>query len=100
MIERDSNLSFRRVTMPAYVYTFKVKGSAPVPFDMLRYDRCWPATEADAGILETISNGHASQIVTLKGLQMPTTHRWNSFGWAIDRTNLADGQDWESRRPI
>ena len=29
-------------------YTFAVRGSGIFPFDMLRYDRCWPNTSDDA----------------------------------------------------
>lgn len=38
--------------MPPKLRTFKVTGAGQFPIDMLRYDACWPATEADAGKLQ------------------------------------------------
>lgn len=58
--------------------TFDVEGQGQFPLDMLRYDLCWPASEADATM---INMGTGLRPVRLKGLKSPTVARWASFGW-------------------
>jgi hypothetical protein len=61
---------------------FTVEGSGTFPFDMLRYDICWPASEPDSYRLD---NGRMTnkRHVKLKGLKPPTFARWTSFGWTV-----------------
>ena len=69
---------------------FAVEGEGPFPFDMLRYDTCWPAGSPDANLL-TIRQGRrrilmccARQPTTFGGgLCFPTVSRWESFGWIV-----------------
>lgn len=49
------------------------------PMDMLRYDRCWPASGAEAA--KMIPCNDAVEI-TLHGLGC-TRDRWRSFGWEV-----------------
>jgi hypothetical protein len=64
------------------VWEFDVRGSGEFPYDMLRYDQCWPATEMnDSGKLGTRSN--ETRKVVLRGLRAPTDGRWQSFGWFV-----------------
>ena len=76
---------------PAKGYQFTVEGTHDFPFDMLRYDRCWPARESEDSIL--IAPGPRSSIfkekrqITLVGLQTPTEGRWASFGWRVFNVN-------------
>lgn len=67
-------------------YTFTVRGSHEFPWDMLRYDRCWPASEDQ---VTSLAPYHRSSTFTwvrnvkLKGLNEPTDGRWASFGWTV-----------------
>jgi len=66
------------------VLNFIVVGGGPFPIDMLRYDSCWPLTQADANVLTWASSErrHISmQTVSPGG---PTEARWESFGWKVE----------------
>jgi hypothetical protein len=58
---------------------FAVEGRGDFPADMLRYDHCWPATEAMSRLLGQSHN----RVIYLKGLTGPTPARWASFGWKV-----------------
>ena len=67
-----------------------VQLSGTVPFDMLRYDRCTPARETEAGKLERVAHGSASpEDHTVEFLRFaftpdgPTEARWRSFNCRI-----------------
>lgn len=67
---------------------FEVSGKHDFPFDMLRYDLCWPATESDANEIAAnaspfTSLPRAQYSIKLKGLKPPTPGRWASFGWKV-----------------
>lgn len=67
---------------------FQVQGRGTFPIDMLRYDACYPATEADSHVIElTRTPGYRGEkMVTLKmsdPKRKPTTGRWSSFGWTV-----------------
>jgi hypothetical protein len=54
-------------------------GSGPrFPFDMLRYDTCWPSQPHDVTAMSELTGP-----VNLTGLTAPTFHRWESFGWRV-----------------
>ena len=79
----------------AQAYRFTVEGSGEFPFDMLRYDRCWPKDEShDVVNMTSYSRDRFSlrkRQVELIGLNDPTSARWASFGWKIvqfDRISL------------
>ena len=60
---------------------FSVQGDDHFPFDMLRYDACWPATTADAMQLPQ----YLSRTITLMTDGCgPTVRRWESFGWTVN----------------
>lgn len=65
--------------------SFKVEGRGPFPIDMLRYDSAWPATGADASIIENLNHVRERRTVTLNsiGIGAPTIARWNSFLWRV-----------------
>jgi len=77
--------------MPAYRQTFVVKGRGDIPFDMLRYDYCYPATSEDAVNLASSwcsDRPLDTRTITLNrtvfgAKVMPTTARWKSFGWVV-----------------
>ena len=66
---------------------FYVIGYGEFPFDMLRYDRCWPATSQEAAM---IAATQARRTVCLQTNEARiTVRRWESFGWRVS----ADGID-------
>jgi hypothetical protein len=65
---------------------FTVQGSGIFPFDMLRYDRCFPKTQTDTSeIEETTRRSIEIRRVTLVTVSesAPTYGRWESFGWKV-----------------
>lgn len=60
---------------------FTVEGSKDFPFDMLRYDACYPATSEDAIKLAARDSRKITLISTI--IAEPTAGRWNSFGWVV-----------------
>ena len=67
---------------------FKVRGAWPFPFDMLRYDHCYPATSFDANIIENMQFETTSMGVVQIELRTrsefgPTPARWKSFTWEV-----------------
>jgi hypothetical protein len=73
------------VKHPAAV-EFEVRGRGQFPFDMLRYDSCWPKHESDSAEIErNVRRGTDEYTVRLMsvGLNSPTIGRWNSFGWKV-----------------
>lgn len=70
-----------------YYQTFIVAGEGDFPFDMLRYDTCWPSAHEDVNSLADERDG-ATRIVRLSRHvvfmdQKPTSGRWESFGWRV-----------------
>lgn len=59
-------------------YTFEVTISGSFPFDMLRYDRCYPASENES--IKLSDDYRGVRTITLRGATPPTLERWYSFG--------------------
>lgn len=66
------------------------------PFDMLRYDRCHPASESDSSVItmcseprkyrgpkSTIEDYEVSLVRYAHKQWRPTEGRWESFGWEV-----------------
>jgi hypothetical protein len=68
-----------------YIHRFKVLGSGQFPFDMLRYDACYPETSNDASNLINSDEDFEPRDVKLCARAergwFPTRDRWRSFGW-------------------
>jgi hypothetical protein len=68
-----------------YFQTFSVTGHGTFPLDMLRYDGCFPLTEADSETLAKACKARpGAWIITLCRYtellnENPTEARWNSF---------------------
>ncbi len=68
------------------IHEFTVEGCGEFPFDMLRYDSCWPFQAEDAAQL---SYRHERDInvqrrrVVMQGIREPTKGRWSSFNWRV-----------------
>lgn len=80
-------------------WTFTVKGSGAFPLDMLRYDSCYPASNAhpqggyndnllNLGVCHHEKEYHMEREVVLvkyvsSKKETPTKGRWASFGWKV-----------------
>lgn len=73
--------------MSAKFHEFVVEGRGEFPFDMLRYDHCWPKRESEDVVnMAPYPRGslyRETRRVTLVGLREPTVGRWESFGWNV-----------------
>lgn len=70
---------------------FTVAGRGQFPFDMLRYDQCWPVGSDDTVNLdapETAEEYKKIRQVKLATFGNHTPARWSSFGWSA--TQLSD----------
>jgi len=79
-----------------YSFTFVVEGCGEFPFDMLRYDSCWPRTADDAAKLYSMwRERRRVELSAADGKRwQPTTARWASFGWTVlppDSTTKMEG---------
>lgn len=72
------------MTTRSYV-AFTVEGRSEFPIDMLRYDGCHPRRERDSGVIKRSLSRRAFRAyrVELAGKRLPTTSRWESFGWKV-----------------
>lgn len=70
-------------------YEFTVEGSGEFPFDMLRYDACYPKTQDDVAAM-TYGKPFRRSVRLCHGFTTnnftPTIERWNSFLWAVKDT--------------
>lgn len=70
---------------PKYVFDYWVTGRSAFPFDMLRYDSCWPAGPEDA--MKLVDEDRAERSIHLRSYRAPTIDRWASFVWSVSETN-------------
>lgn len=69
-----------------YEHKFTVEGRGQFPFDMLRYDGCFPAREAESVKLEHFERGERTVDLIHRCEDrhwMPMDDRWRSFGWRV-----------------
>jgi hypothetical protein len=73
-----------------YIVSFRVEGRYPFPIDMLRYDRCWPASSDDAARIDYSRLPGNREVYIIKLYMaadhagaVPTAARWSSFGWTV-----------------
>lgn len=64
------------------LYEITVEGRSTFPFDMLRYDACWPTDQESVSRLDSKSE----RSIKLSSHSPFTEGRWNSFGWRVTRT--------------
>jgi hypothetical protein len=77
--------------MMMYQHRFTVAGTYPFPLDMLRYDACYPAHEAEANTMaDTIAHPYDNTPVEITLAHActdkhwkPTAARWLSFQWHV-----------------
>jgi hypothetical protein len=75
---------------------FTVEGAGEFPFDMLRYDACWPRDEGlDSYKLSGFEHGLRRIVLVTHREIAPTVGRWESFGWrVIGIGNLRDTEQY------
>lgn len=61
---------------------FTVTSSYEFPWDMLRYDQCFPASTDDA-MKMTQEGKRTIRLRCHNHLGIPTVDRWRSFGWSV-----------------
>lgn len=72
-------------------HCFTVEGSGEFPFDMLRYDSCWPYEGQDAGNMANHERHRRRIALQTDGLG-PTAKRWESFNWSVVESNGVERQ--------
>jgi hypothetical protein len=92
MKERFKQYALANIERPRTFYEYFVTGSGVFPFDMMRYDHCWPATGEDAAKLEWERMG-SERSRKLRSIKMhsynePTIDRWSSFTWSVGTEKL------------
>ena len=80
-------------TLKVHEFKVRMRERMHFPIDMLRKDRCWPASESDSVKLQCAARSVVDFMETyvaddepcivLHGLEYPTAARWESFGWAL-----------------
>jgi hypothetical protein len=65
---------------------FYVRGRGDFPFDMLRYDCCYPASTDDALKLGETFIWRTICLAATHGTFTPA--RWASFGWSANEENI------------
>ena len=67
-----------------------VSGSGTFPYDMLRYDRCVPATESDSYVMAGTEQRKVT-LIMFSSLRNggPTDDRWKSFSWKVEEARPA-----------
>lgn len=73
---------------PTHRYDFYVTGRGAFPFDMLRYDDCWPASTEDAAMINQDYTSDKNRSIKLHSYHAPTVERWSSFLWAVGSEKL------------
>lgn len=71
--------------MQPKIHTFEVMGKGEFPFDMLRYDQCWPVDGDSAAqipnyVVAGVPNREV-RTIRFNSLKRPTIDRWSSFLW-------------------
>jgi len=67
-----------------YYTLFTVTGRGIFPFDMLRYDTCYPRHPEDAQRLVHQDQRTVQLVMTTRTKdRRPTEGRWASFGWTV-----------------
>lgn len=65
-----------------------VKGRGMFPFDMLRYDACYPNSQEDSSEMAYYpgDNGYRVVVLARKDSKISdwTPGRWASFGWSVE----------------
>jgi len=92
--DRWSEYKLRTDERPKLQYEYFVSGSGEFPWDMLRYDACWPVDSIAASKMGIgfHDNGAAAykkiRSIRLRSYKPPTVARWSSFTWSVGNEDL------------
>jgi hypothetical protein len=69
-------------------YEFIVEGTGEFPYDMLRYDACYPSASQDvqSAFSFRIAPREVRRVKLVSTVKQPTEDRWLSFGWKVLET--------------
>lgn len=80
-----------------YAIAFRVRGTFRFPFDMLRYDQCWPTDSQSTAAMDR-ANDDPRQPLEISLVHYdrdrnwhPTYLRWESFLWKVVEGSVARG---------
>jgi hypothetical protein len=76
---------------PITISTFVVEGSGEFPFDMLRYDSCWPQNGDSAAFMSKHYTERRKITLESVGISTPSVNRWASFNWRVVTAGERDG---------
>lgn len=67
------------------MFCFTVEGNGEFPFDMLRYDSCWPYCEGRdvPSLVRYGPKGLRRVVLQTTNPHAPTARRWQSFNWRV-----------------
>lgn len=78
--------------MKKYRQRFTVSGSGQFPFDMLRYDQCFPEHETQSRLLGPDYAGEPRTVEMMRFVEskndIPTIGRWRSFCWDVVQLSI------------
>jgi len=82
---------------PRWVYEYYVTGTGEFPWDMLRYDACWPADSTEAykmgvGFWGKDDAYSRRRSIKLRSYRAPTVDRWSSFTWSVGVEDLGSSK--------
>lgn len=91
--ERYTEFRLEAHERPKTMYEYYVSGTGSFPFDMLRFDSCWPASGFDAAAMDDCSYAKIDRrsgvrSIKLRSYRAPTIDRWSSFTWSVGREDL------------
>lgn len=69
-----------------WLLVFTVEGSDTFPYDMLRYDSCYPRSQDDVTNMATPQSARQVTLNTTGWSRLSakvTMARWESFGWKV-----------------
>jgi hypothetical protein len=69
-----------------YVRELLVTGTGRFPFDMLRYDACYPKSEEDTRLMLGAGERQVKLIRVGHNTTVATYDRWRSYGWDAAET--------------
>lgn len=74
-----------------FSHYFTVTGNSEFPYDMLRYDSCFPRESTDSVAIGYMRGEREIRTVNLvhhsdTAIWEPTVGRWNSFTWNVVHT--------------
>jgi len=91
MKKRFESYPLSNTERPRRQHVYYVTGTGTFPYDMLRYDSCWPMTGVDAAKIDWYENnarGRENRSIRMLSFREPTIDRWSSFGWLVGTENL------------